>query len=46
MEKIRKEIAELIGIQLPPMEEAVDYKVLENVEEDGYTRQLIEYASG
>lgn len=46
MEKIRKEIAELIGISLPPMEEAVDYKVLETIEEDGYTRQLIEYASG
>lgn len=46
MESIREEIAEIIGIQLPPMEETVDYKVLEIVEEDGYTRQLIEYASG
>lgn len=46
MEKIRKEIAELIGISLPPKEESVDYKVLETVEEDGYTRQLIEYISG
>ena len=46
MENVRKEIAEIIGIQLPLVEEHVDYKVLETVEEDGYTRQLIEYASG
>ena len=46
MKSIREEIAELIGIKLPAMEEAVDYKVLETVEEEGYTRQLIEYASG
>lgn len=46
MNNIREEIAEIIGIQLPPSEEAVNYKVLETVEEDGYTRQLIEYASG
>ena len=46
MESIRKEIAEIIGIQVPPMEEMVDYKVLEIVAEDGYTRQLIEYTSG
>ncbi len=46
MESIRKEIAELIGIQPPTTEETVDYKVLESIKEDGYTRQLIEYASG
>lgn len=46
MKSIRGEIAEIIGIQLPLVEEHVDYKVLETVEEDGYTRQLIEYASG
>ena len=43
MKSIREEIAEIIGIQLPLVEEHVDYKVLETVEEDGYTRQLIEY---
>lgn len=46
MKSIRAEIAEIIGIQLPPSEEAVNYKVLETVEGDGYTRQLIEYISG
>ena len=46
MENIRKEIAELIGIQPKVAEETVDYKVLETVEADGYTRQLIEYVSG
>ncbi len=46
MSSMRTEIAEVIGIQPPLAEEAVDYKVLETVEEDGYTRQLIEYASG
>ena len=43
MENVREEIAEIIGIQLPLVEEHVNYKVLETVEEDGYTRQLIEY---
>ena len=46
MKNLRTEIAEIIGIQLPPSEEAVNYKVLEVVEEDGYTRQLIEYLCG
>jgi dienelactone hydrolase len=43
MENIRKEIAEIIGIQPSVAAEEVEYKVLESVEEDGYTRQLIEY---
>ena len=46
MENVRKEIAEIIKIDVPIVEEKVDYKVLETVKEDGYTRQLIDYASG
>ena len=46
MEKVRKEIAEIIKIDVPIVEEKVDYKVLETVKEDGYTRQLVEYVSG
>ncbi len=46
MSSIRTEIAEIIGIQLPFGGETVEYRVLETMEEDGYTRQLIEYASG
>lgn len=46
MSSIRTEIAEIIGIQPVLAEETVDYKVLESVEEIGYTRQLIEYVSG
>ena len=46
MSSIRTEIAEIIGIQPVLAEETVDYKVLESVEEVGYTRQLIEYVSG
>ena len=46
MKKVIAEIAEIIGIQMPIAEDKVDYKVLETVEENGYTRQLIEYASG
>lgn len=46
MKNIKAEIAEIIGIQMPIAEKKVDYKVLESVEENGYTRQLIEYVSG
>lgn len=46
MSSIRTEIAEIIGIQPVLAEETVDYKVLESVEESGYTRQLIEYDAG
>jgi len=46
MSSIRTEIAEIIGIQPVLAEETVDYKVLESVEEVGYTRKLIEYVSG
>lgn len=45
MKNVRTEIADIIGIQQTLAEENVNYKVLESVEEDGYTRQLIEYAS-
>lgn len=46
MSSIRTEIAEIIGIQPALAEGTVDYKVLESVEESGYTRQLIEYDAG
>lgn len=46
MSSIRTEIAEIIGIQPALAEGTVDFKVLESVEESGYTRQLIEYDAG
>ncbi len=46
MVNLRTEIAEVIGIQVPYSGAEVPYEILENTKEDGYTRQLIEYASG
>jgi len=46
MEKLRNDIADTIGIKVSSLNSCVDYQVLESTEEDGYTRQLIEYDSG
>ncbi len=43
---MRNEIEKLIGVQIPGESLKVEFEVLESVKEDGYTRQLIEYASG
>ena len=41
----RNEIAKLIGISVPWNTASVPYEVLNSVQEDGYTRQLISYES-
>lgn len=43
MANLRNEIAEAIGIEVPNTISNVEYRILESTEEDGYTRQLIEY---
>ncbi len=45
MTNLRSGIAEEIGITIPNVAADMEYKVLETVKEDCYTRQLIEYAS-
>ena len=45
MTNLRKEIAELIGLSLPWEATDVTYEVLDSVQEEGYTRQLISYTS-
>lgn len=45
MDSLRKEIADIIGINVPNSSDNVEYRVLETIKEDGYTRQLIEYDS-
>lgn len=42
---LRNEIAEVIGIKLPNSISNGEYKVFESTQEDGYTRQLIEFDS-
>lgn len=42
---LRNEIASVIRINIPNAESNIDYTILESTEEDGYTRQLIEYDS-
>ncbi len=42
---LRNEIAALIGVELSKPIINVEYKVLKSVQEDGYTRQFIEYNS-
>lgn len=42
---LRNEIAKVIGIELSDPIVKVKYKVLKSTQEDGYTRQLIEYDS-
>ncbi len=42
---LRNEIAELIGISLPWEAPYVTYELLNSVQEEGYTRQLISYTS-
>ncbi len=46
MKSVRESISELIGIHIPAETSTVEFEVLESVKEDGYTRQLITYASG
>lgn len=43
--ELRNEIAKIIGVNTHHNLSNVEYKVLESKEEDGYTRQLIEYDS-
>lgn len=45
MANLRNGIAEAIGIDVPNTISNVEYRILESAEEDGYTRQLIEYDS-
>lgn len=45
MINLRNAIADVIGITAPNGAADIEYKVLESTEEDGYTRQLIEYDS-
>lgn len=45
MSNLRNEIAEAIGITVPNGISNVEYRILEFTEEEGYTRQLIEYDS-
>lgn len=45
MVNLRNGIAETIGITVPDVTSDIGYKLLESTEEDGYTRQLIEYDS-
>lgn len=42
---IRNEIAKIIGIDIDNFSTDIKYDILESVEVDGYTRQLIEYDS-
>jgi len=42
---LRNEIAEIIGIELPNPVSDIKYTILETTQEDGYTRELIEYNS-
>lgn len=37
--ELRKEIADIIGITIPHVATGIEYKILEIVKEDGYTRQ-------
>lgn len=50
MSDVRKQIADMIGIELPDTKSAncsgIDYTVLSSAKEDGYTRQYINYTSG
>lgn len=45
MTDLRTDIAKTIGITMLHEISNVEYKILESVKEDGYTRQLIEYES-
>jgi len=45
MNDLRKEIADIIGINILNRKTSVEYQILESVKEDGYTRQKIEYDS-
>lgn len=42
---LRNEIAEIIGIELSKPIINIEYKILKSTQEDGYTRQFIEYDS-
>ena len=45
MTDLRKEIGEIIGITNPDPHVIINYRVLEEIKENGYTRQSIEYDS-
>jgi len=45
MTDLRNEIAETIGLTLPNTTSHVEYRTLDSVKENGYTRQLIAYDS-
>ena len=45
MDNLRKEIADIIGINFSNISDNVEYRVLESTKEEGYSRQLIEYDS-
>lgn len=45
MKELRNSIAEIIGVTVPNTASNIEYKILESIKEDGYTRQLIEYDS-
>ena len=45
MTNLRNEIAKLIGISIPWNTASVSCEILDSVQEDGYTRQLISYES-
>lgn len=45
MTDLRTDIAKIIGITVSHEISNIEYKILESVKEDGYTRQLIEYDS-
>lgn len=42
---LRNEISKIIGVNISDANSNIEYSVLESIEEEGYTRQLIEYDS-
>ena len=45
MGDLRKEIANIIGVNIPHSDSKIEYTILESINENGYTRQLMEYDS-
>jgi len=44
MNNVRNEIAKVIGIDVGSIPKAIDFTVIDEVNKDGYIRQLISYA--
>ena len=42
---LREDIAQVLGLSAPELPSEIQYTVIDSVQEDGYTRQLIEYPS-